>query len=274
MAAKLKPEKVDIAEKDAKKRAKKLRVIVDKVLKETDPDPKRKAGESEKDWEKRKKSQRNKRNWIAWHFMYIMWHESLHATKRKQMKKGPGRGLMQFEPATIQDLLKQYILPNKPASNLKRRKRIIRNLANAAGVKCKEMEEALEAFAKSEKAKANGWPGSSSKAGKLEKWLLESDTFAIKLMRCQFKRYGAHRFPGDKDKYEGKPQVEKAKEAHAEGWAEWWKKKFKATKDCTEKEVREKKKKEFKGNAENLDKKVKDPKKKVGIIGRPDVYEP
>ena len=238
MAPKLTKKKIDVKEKDAKKRAKKLREIVDEVLKETDPDPyPNPKNQKERDANQK---QKRKRNWIAWHLMYIMWHESARATTRDQGGGGPARGLMQFEPATVKDLLKQYVLqPN-------RRKATIQNLADAAGVAYEEMEKALDAFVANQAG--NAWPAGAPE-NRIEKWLRESDTFAIKLMRYQFKREGAHRFPGDPN-YNGDPQGAGAKEAHAEGWAKWWKRKFDTNED------RKKKKDQFKKNAEHLDKAV------------------
>lgn len=236
MAPKLTKKKIDVNEKDAKKRAKKLREIVDEVLKETDPDPyPNPKNQKERDANEK---QKRKRNWIAWHFMYIMWHESAHATTREQGGGGPARGLMQFEPATLKDLLKQYILQEK------RKKKTVQNLADAAGVTYEEMERALDAFVA--KQAGNAWPAGAPE-NKIEKWLRESDTFGIKLMRYHFKRYADHRFPGDPD-YSGDPQGAKAKDAHADGWAKWWKKKF------ADDEDRKKKKTQFKKNAEHLDK--------------------
>ena len=244
MAPKLTKKKIDIKEKDAKKRAKKLREIVDEVLKDTDPDrypnPKSKAERDANEKQKRK------RNWIAWHFMYIMWHESAKATTRKQKGLKPpkgARGLMQFEPNTVRDLLKEYILQPK------QKKQTIQNLADAADVTYAEMEKALAAFLA--KQAGNAWPAGEPE-NKIEKWLSGddknvSDTFAIKLMRYQFKREGEHRFPGDPD-YGGDPQGAGSKGDHAEGWAKWWKKKFDNDED------RKAKKKKFEEDARRLDK--------------------
>lgn len=231
----VKKDSIDITAKDWE-RYKKLKEIIEMILEDQD------AGDDKKD----------KRRWILWHFLYIIWMESSGATTRKQGGGGPARGVMQMEPRTLWDVLKWYVLGKT--------KGLVANLAKAAGVSEKEMREAIDDFVnnnsetytdpdtgKQKKRGKNSWPQSGA-GKKIEKWLLEIDSFGIKLMRYYFKTMGtSHSFPpADKD-YKKDCKSDAVKDEHANGWAKWWKKVFGSD------EEKKKKLKDFKGWAAKLD---------------------
>ncbi|MCO5169727.1 MAG: hypothetical protein M9894_25595 [Planctomycetes bacterium] len=192
---------IDLGASDAE-RYRHLRRIIENVLADTDPA----ASEA-------------RRRWILWLFLYICWWEGSRATTRTQTGGGPGRGLMQFEPRTLADLLEQYVLA---------RSALVVNLAAAAGVSEQEMREALDAFLRSS-APSNVWPNPTNPgaAKRVEEWLTHLDSFGIKLMRYEFKRHGTHRFPPREAANEGEnPQDERFKREFSEQWADWWKKSF------------------------------------------------
>lgn len=209
-----------------------LRTIIEDVLDDTDP------GTVAAD----------KRNWILWTFLYIIWYEGKNATTRRQDGGGPARGLMQMEPATVHDLIKEYVFG--PTSGL------IANLAQAAGVSVDDMRNALKDFRDHLEPPQNRWPTQSTtnSAHKVENWLLTSDTFGIKLMRYYFKRSSQHSFPpanqGDIVK---SPQAEQFKAQHSEHWAKWWKKKFHGSLTETPEQERKRKKLDFEQRARHLD---------------------
>lgn len=112
---------IDLSSSENKRKVD-LRAIIEDVLDDTDPG----AGAADR------------RNWILWTFLYIIWYEGKNATTRRQDGGGPARGLMQMEPATLHDLVKQYVFG--PTSGL------IANLAQAAGVSDDDMKNALRDF--------------------------------------------------------------------------------------------------------------------------------
>lgn len=190
----------------ADKRFKKLKKIIENILNDTDPG----------------KNNKEKRKWILWHFLYIIWWESTKATKRKQGGNGPARGIIQMEPETLYDLIRNYILGDTPG--------LVANLAKAAGVTKEEMSKALKAFKDKYKTGSNKWP-TDPPANKIEEWLTNIDSFAIKLMRYYFKQFANHKFPPKKGKLSQNPQDDKFKKEHADGWGKWWKRKFKNDKE-------------------------------------------
>lgn len=190
---------IDLGAGDAE-RAGHLKRIVENVIGDTDP--------SKTDQE---------RAWIIWSILYICWYESERATTRVQRPSGPGRGLMQLEALSVQDLISNYILA---------RPDVIRNLAAAAGVSEQEMRQALESFKDSADARANRWPINAPE-NKVEEWLRNYDSFGVKLMRYEFKRHGPHRFPPASASDGGaSPQEDRFKDQFAEQWALWWKRVF------------------------------------------------
>lgn len=229
MSSEVKKDSID-TKAEAKKRYEKLKKIIENILDETDPGDEK----------------ANKRKWILWHFLYIIWWESTKATKRVQDQKGPARGLIQMEPKTLWSLIKNYVLGPKPG--------LVANLAKAAGTTEEEMMKALKDFKGSKEPQENKWPKSEN-AQKIEEWLTNIDSFAIKLMRYYFKQFREHRFPPeDQENLSKDPRDDKFKEEHAEGWAKWWKRKFKGkTKEQQEKE-KKRQKKNFTNRAKELDK--------------------
>jgi len=163
-----------------------------------------------------------RRRWIIWVLLYVMWHEGMGARTRTQTGGGPGRGLMQFEPGTLHWLIKEYVLGPTPG--------LVANLAAAAGVSPDEMREALRSFRDSADPPSNVWPNPApnSPEKKLERWLLEVDSFGVKMMRYVFKALGQeHTFPPQNDvDRTADPQDERFKSEHSGHWARWWKRKF------------------------------------------------
>lgn len=159
---------IDVRASDAE-RYRHLRRIIENVLADTDPT-----------------MSDARRRWLLWLFLYICWWEGSRATTRTQTGGGPGRGFMQFEPGTLVDLLRQYVL-SRPA--------FIANLAAAAGVTEKDMGDALRAFDRAV-GNTNVWPNPTAPgpARRIEEWLTTLDSFGVKLMRYEFKRHGRH-FP-------------------------------------------------------------------------------
>jgi hypothetical protein len=182
------------------------------------------------------------RLWIVWTLLYIIWYEGRGATSRKQTN-GPARGLMQMEPQTLQELIALYVLGSTPG--------LVANLAAAAGVSRDEMAAALTAFKNAPKPTHNVWPdpAPNDPATKIEQWLLDVDSFGIKLMRYVFRRAGqGHRFPpSDPARVGDDPQSEAHKKDHSEHWARRWKKHFASdTEEDSEKA-------EFEGRARQVD---------------------
>lgn len=209
-----------------------LRAIIEDVLDDTDPG----AGAA------------NKRNWVLWTFLYIIWYEGKQATTRRQDGGGQARGLMQIEPATLHDLIKEYVFG--PTTGL------IANLAAAAGVSVDDMRHALRDFRDHPEPPQNHWPTAdiANRANKVEDWLLTVDSFGIKLMRYYFKRSSHHRFPpANQDDIAESPQEEVFKTEHSEHWAEWWKRTFHGSPTETPQEERKRKKKDFEQRARHLD---------------------
>jgi hypothetical protein len=200
----VKKDSIDIKASDCE-RFKKLKKIIENILEETDSS-----------------KSKDERKWILWQFLYIIWWESTRATTRKQTR-GPARGLMQLEPATLWDMINNYILGSEAR---------IKNLADAAGVSKEEMKKALEDFRDNNREPhhdggKNSWPNAGD-GKKLEEWLLTIDSFGIKLMRLYFKQFRNHRFPPKDGNHSNNPQDEKYKDEFAEGWAKWWKRYFKS----------------------------------------------
>ena len=206
-----------------------LRRIIENVLADTDPN-----------------MSEARRRWILWLFLYVCWWEGSSATTRTQTGGGPGRGLMQFEPQTVADLIQQFVL---------RRPAFVANLAAAAGVTEREMREALEDFLRSS-APSNVWPNPSNPgpAKRVEEWLSTFDSFGVKLMRYEFKRHGQHRFPpADPDDEARDPQDERFKGEFSEQWARWWKKSFGGGSSGSPEAERERQKRNFEERARALD---------------------
>ncbi len=222
---------IDLSSSENKRKVD-LRAIIEDVLDDTDPG----AGAADR------------RNWILWTFLYIIWYEGKNATTRRQDGGGPARGLMQMEPATLHDLVKQYVFG--PTSGL------IANLAQAAGVSDDDMKNALRDFRDHPEPPQNRWPATSSSnsAHKVETWLVTVDSFGIKLMRYYFKRNSQHAFPpanlGD---ISNSPQAAQFKAQHSEHWAQWWKKQFLGSPTETPQQERDRKKGDFEQRARHLD---------------------
>ncbi len=170
----------------------------------------------------------DRRRWIRWHFLYIIWWEGARATARKQFSGGPARGLMQMEPATFWDITQNFTLKSTPR---------VQWLAQAAGVSPGEMDQALRAFIEANKVwddrlgffkGRNSWPTSGGPERKIEDWQSNVDSFSLVMMRYHFFRLGAaHRFPPeDSNNLSDNPQREVYKPEHSLGWARWWKRFF------------------------------------------------
>lgn len=188
-----------------------LREIIDDVLNETD------GGGSNAD----------KRKWITWQFLYIMWWEGTRATERVQRSGGPARGLMQMEPATFWDILEFYV-SRDPAR--------VQLLADATDVSFNEMDQALDDFRRNNLVSdgsrgRNSWPGSGPRR-KIEDWLTNVDSFALLYMRYYFRRFNSHRFPpANSNDLSRDPQGSQFKHEFSEDWAEWWKRAFSSPDD-------------------------------------------
>lgn len=170
----------------------------------------------------------DRRRWIRWHFLYIIWWEGARATARRQFSGGPARGLMQMEPATFWDITQNFTL----LSNHR-----IQWLAEAAGVSSNEMDQALRAFIEKNKVwddrlqwwkGRNSWPTSGGPERKIEDWQSNVDSFAVVMMRFHFNRLGnAHSFPPQNaNNLSDNPQNDIYKAEHSLGWARWWKRWF------------------------------------------------
>ncbi|MCO5167918.1 MAG: hypothetical protein M9894_16360 [Planctomycetes bacterium] len=205
---------IDLGATD-EERYRRLRRIVENVLEDTDPGVDR----------------ADRRRWMLWTLLYIMWHEGRGATTRQQGGGGPARGLMQFEPRTLWDLINYFIFGPAPG--------LIANLAAAAGVSPDEMREALDGFrAFADARDRNVWPNpTNGPATKIEEWLTTIDSFGIKLFRYYFRAQGdAHRFPPrESSDLTLDAQADSHKDQHAEHWARWWKKAFAGPDDEREK---------------------------------------
>ncbi|MGD2071921.1 MAG: peptidoglycan-binding domain-containing protein [Candidatus Thorarchaeota archaeon] len=129
--------------KNSKNRYKDLRKIIKSILQETDPGEKN----------------ANKRKWILWHFLYIIWHESMHATKRKQLAGGIARGLIQMEPRTLWDLTDKYIY---------KKKRLVASLAKKVDVSYDEMFKSLKAFRNAGSPINNKWPDRKKRVTRMQ----------------------------------------------------------------------------------------------------------
>ncbi len=221
---------IDLTADDGE-RYRRLRRIAENVLADTDPRLDARA-----------------RSWIVWSFLYMCWYEGDRATTRTQRGGGPGRGLMQFEPQTLWDLIDKFVFG--PTEGL------IRNLALAAGVTEEEMRKVLLAFRASADARdRNAWPkGAEDPAARLEQWLLSLDSFGIKLMRYHFRRFRDHRFPPARQEDVGNdPQDDRFKTEHAEQWAAWWKRQFRGGPGESPEEERRRKVRDFADRARALD---------------------
>ncbi len=170
----------------------------------------------------------DKRRWIRWHFLYIIWWEGDRARARRQYNNGPARGLMQMEPQTFWDITQNFTLQAN---------RRIEWLAQAAGVSVSEMDNALKTFLEKNKVwdsnlnwwkGRNTWPTSNGAESKIEDWLSNVDSFAMVMMRYHFARLGsAHRFPPENPaNLSDNPQKTAYKAEHSLGWARWWKRWF------------------------------------------------
>lgn len=221
---------IDLGASD-EERYRHLRRIIENVLADTDP-----------------AIDEARRRWIAWLFLYICWYEGSRATTRTQKGTGPARGFMQFEPQTLWDLIDIYVFGATPG--------LIRNLAAAAGVSEDEMREALLAFRRSPLPPTNVWPNPTPNdpAGKIERWLLDLDSFGIKLMRFQFRRESAHQFPPEDPADRAQdPQQDRFKGQFSEQWAKWWKRQFRGGAGELPDEERTRKKRDFEERARQLD---------------------
>ena len=170
----------------------------------------------------------DKRRWIRWHFLYIIWWEGDRARARQQYSGGPARGLMQLEPATFWDITQNFTF---------KATRRIQWLADAAGVSYSEMEQALNAYVENNRVwddglnwwrGKNSWPTSGGAERKIENWLSNVDSFAMVMMRFHFARLGGgHRFPPENTaNLSDNPQRDPYKPEHSLGWARWWKRSF------------------------------------------------
>lgn len=170
----------------------------------------------------------DRRRWIRWHFLYIIWWEGDRAKARAQYSGGPARGLMQLEPATFWDITQNFIF---------RASRRIEWLAQAAGVSVTEMDAALNAYVEKNRIwddnlqwwrGKNSWPGGGGTETKIEDWLSNVDSFAMVMMRFHFARLGnAHTFPpASAGNLSNNPQQDVYKPEHSLGWARWWKRAF------------------------------------------------
>lgn len=205
---------IDTGASDAE-RARQIKDLVARVVGETD----RGEGSSAR------------RQWIVILFCYVIWWEGHRATAREQIGGGPGRGLVQFEPLTLWDLLHRYVLGPTPG--------LIANLATAAGVTEEEMSAAIRAFDRDAAPPSNAWP-ITTPASAVERWVRDIDTFAVKLMRYEFRRQGAHRFPpSDPADLPRDPRDDAFKRQMAEQWAEWWKRSFPGGTEERERRIRE-----------------------------------
>ena len=212
-----------------------LSAIIDNVLNEIDP------GGSNAD----------KRRWIKWHFLYIIWWEGIRATARQQLGGGPARGLMQMEPATLWDLISHYLLGHTDR---------LSNLAGAAGVNFDEMGSKLSEFVDINKTwnsdrqvwvGKNTWPSGSNP---VEHWLSNVDSFALLIMRYYFRQFLEHRFPPQNPaNLSDDPQKPIYKAEHSDGWADWWKRVFYGGPNETPDEQRQRLRREFEVRAGELD---------------------
>ncbi len=170
----------------------------------------------------------DRRRWIRWHFLYIIWWEGARATARRQFSGGPARGLMQLEPATFWDITQHFTLLSNHREQW---------LADAAGVSFNEMDQALRAFIEKNKVwddrlqwwkGRNSWPTSGGPERKIEDWQSNVDSFATVMMRFHFNRLGnAHNFPPQNaNSLSDNPQNDIYKAEHSLGWARWWKRWF------------------------------------------------
>lgn len=197
----LDPDHVDVTDKD---KIEHLKKIIEKVLGDTDKD-----------------ASADRRRWLLWFVLYLIWWESDRLRKRTQSGGGPARGIIQMEPQTLWDVLRRYVMSASVAGAVK-------NLADAAGVGEDEMKKAIRAFLKKnatgEKDSEHGtneWPSDDEDAAKLEGWLRSNDTFAVKLLRYFFKWHKDEFVPpSDSGDLSGDPQDDKFKPQHAKGWGE------------------------------------------------------
>ena len=236
------PDSIDATPGD---RARHLKKTISEVLRDTDP------GDENAD----------KRKWILWFFMYLIWWEGNRATARVQIGGGPGRGLCQIEPNTAMDGITFILKDPKKIENLGRACGFIYDSKDDRdGSKLRklieEFKKALEMFAKtvsknnetakadkSKKKDANRWPNddeNEDSPASIEGLIRRSDTFAIKLMRYIFMWREATEslLPDDKD-IGGDPWKDEFKAHFARLWADYWKRSFpgkdKAAKDAAKK---------------------------------------
>lgn len=166
------------------------------------------------------------RMWARAFFTYLMWWEGGSATTRTQYSGGPGRGLMQFEPATIRDLYNHY------ANVVNRQEHFIDTVGWALSADSAAAANAFEAFLKSTRPLSNRWPTTNSKAAPVQAWLLNDDTFGIALMYLQLTRGTAKKIPPRlQSELSKSPYGESYKTQHAEFWARYWKRSFSSPKE-------------------------------------------
>ncbi|PQO28493.1 hypothetical protein DTL21_28235 [Bremerella cremea] len=123
--------------------------------------------------------------------LHVAWHEGAFLKHRKQIGGGPGRSFFQFEAP----LAKDAVLYAKQKNWLGR-------LASASGKTENELETAANAIT------GGSWPDDNA----IEESLLESDLFGTYLARIALKRI---------------PQaIPTGNAAHAEYWADHWKRVF------------------------------------------------
>lgn len=162
----------------------------------------------------------NQRIWESAFFVYIMWWEGNSATTRTQMGGGPGRGLMQLEPATVRDLYNHYKNVIKKVDQFK-------SLCSfSLSIPPSEIGTSFDAFLNSS-AVNNRWPGKTTQAADIERWLTSDDSIGVALMHLQLTRGTTLKIPPRKTtQLSLDPRREQFKQDHAELWADYWKKSF------------------------------------------------
>jgi hypothetical protein len=128
--------------------------------------------------------------------LHVPWHEGAFLQYRRQQPSGPGRSFFQFEPPLAKDAV-MYAKQQEAA------KKWLSLLAEASG----QTKEALEA-AGNQLPNSGGWPADNL----VEKMLLDKDLFGIYLARIALAKIPA--------------AIGTSHEAHAQYWADHWKKVF------------------------------------------------
>lgn len=166
------------------------------------------------------------RLWARVFFVYLMWWEGNTANTRTQFGSGPGRGLMQFEPATVRDLYDHY------SRVLGKETIFTQYVGSASGLSSAAVKTAFDAFLASARPTNNRWPISNSNAAAVENWLLSDDSFGICLMYLQLKRGTAKKIPPKiAANLNADPHADQSKSEHAEAWAKYWKRSFASAND-------------------------------------------